>query len=282
MINRNPATRELHWRFSTCAVATATILSVSLLGGCGEEPEPVAVAPKRTAPPPPKPAVTPIDRLMLAHGFDERLLLPEELAPDNDDDRIAVLTFFDAFARGDEDTLGLMMSDIDRHELNELVATPAWEETVSDIKQVRIETGSAPPPMQGQKAALAIIEVGTTYQPQLWYYSKEAGDYVFEAVATPPDMMSRLYGDDFIRLWHQILEDELAYANQQDEEYEIAPISVGTSIGGGEGGGSRPPAVNPDRPSPGGPGGPPGRRKAPPKRRPPGPGGSPGGSPGGG
>ena len=71
---------------------------------------------------------------------------------------------------------------------------------------------------------MAIFEVGDTYQPQLWYYSEEGDNYIFDAVSTPPDIMNRLYGLDPIAVWHQIIQEEHELANLLDED--VSPLQI--------------------------------------------------------
>ncbi len=256
--------------------------TAALLVGCGQsQPEQVAIpvaAPSRPAAPrtPPPPAVTSIAELMIELGIDRRVSLPEDLAPMSNPERRAVLEFFDSFARGDSTALGSMLTKLDREELDQLVQSGAWSETTARIEQIDVQTGHSPG--GGLACALAVFFVGSSFQPQLWYYTIDENGAVFDAVATPPNLMDRLYGDDWIARWFEILDEELALADKPDEEFVIQQQDLSDdsnrprqSRGG--------PAVNPGSPpglpsSPGtpGPSGP-GRRKKGPKRAPPGPGG---------
>ena len=108
------------------------VLITGPIGCGGSAPEPAATvtptAVKRTTAPKTKsrPTVTPIAQLMTKLGIDERVALAEEHAPRTDAARKAVLVFFDSFARGDDQTLGSMLSSLDRMELGELVDSGAW------------------------------------------------------------------------------------------------------------------------------------------------------------
>jgi hypothetical protein len=251
--------------------AAATALgAVGLVGlsGCGgEEPPPVvktvAPAPRPVAPPPPK--LTPISELMALHRIDERVVLPEEQAPDNNEDRIAVLQFFDAFARGDDRSLGKMMSLADKFELDALVESDQWTETVREITRIEIQTGAND---FGDECALAVFEVGYDFQPQLWYY-KGGDDYTFEAVSSPPGILDKLSGRNWIKAWHDVLDEEMELANKPDNEYDIPQVNLDEDEGstGASAPSGRGPGV-----SPGGGGNPFGRRPPPrTKRKPPAP-----------
>lgn len=230
-------------------VTACAVLSMSLLVGCGGE-EPVAQAPPPPPPPmpkaPAKPAVTPIADLMAQLGIDERVELAEADAPDNDEDRIAVLEFFDAFARGDDESLRPMMTLADQVELDNLIESGAWQTTVDEISKIRVQTGDSP---YGQDCALAVYEVGHDFQPQMWYFSQESDGPVFEAVMTPPRMIERLAGSDWIAAWHEVLEEEAALAMQPDDDHTVVQRNLDTGGGGGaSGSGPQGPGSTPGAP----------------------------------
>jgi hypothetical protein len=253
--NQTPFTRRLS--------STACVLLAAIACGCGGEdaaPQARVVAPPTTPPPPPPPKITPIDELMAQLRIDERVALPESKAPDNDADRKIVLEFYDAFVRSDDQAVGRMISGADRLELEELVSAGSWRDTVSRISRVEIQTGMSP---LGQKCALGVFHVGSGFQPQLWYYEELSGEYVFEAAATPPDIMERLSGTDWIAAWHEILDEEIARANEPDEEFEIPQRTFDDEEGSGRSA-SSPGRRAPTRP----PGGPSRRPPKPPRRAP--------------
>ncbi len=254
-------------RFALGVTGVACLaLGVTLAGCMAEDETPQA---RVVAPPPPPPApltpkVTLIADLMAELQIDERVELPEAKAPDNDPDREAVLVIFDAFARGDAETLGSMISPDDNLELEELVSSGTWRETVADITRIEIQTGISP---YDQKCALGVFHVGGEFQPQLWYYSSDADGFMFEAAATPPDIMDKLSGADWIAAWHQILVDELARADDPDEVVEVAQRNYDDEGAGGGRSGGGSPGRTPQAP-PGGTK----RRQPKPPRPPPGPG----------
>jgi hypothetical protein len=218
--------------------------------------------------------VTPVAELMARLGIDERVRLPEEKAPASDAARGAVLKFFDSFARGDDHALASMLSGLDRDELQALVDSGAWAETTDQISRIDVETGSSP---EGEPCALAIFYVSHQFQPQLWYYTVEDEGAEFAAVAAPPDLMNRLSGSDWISVWFDILQQELALADEPDEEFVPPQRNVSDSDRADYGGPSSGPGpgapTDPGRPS--APPGMPGKRKKGPKRAPPGKGGLP-------
>lgn len=254
----------------------ACVAVIVAMTGCGsEEPEIAPVAYKPPPPPPPTaPILTPIKTLMSQLGIDERIELEEEWAPDTDEGRIAVLTFFDAFARGDNIVVASMLSTADRYELDALVESGDWSNTTSEISRIQIQAGYNPND-SSDACTVAMIFVGTSFQPQLWHFDNDyEEDMIFNAEATPPGIMDRLTGTDWIAAWFGILDDEWALADVPDEDLIIAQKNYDTGNSGessGSGPGVQPGAPNPM--SPGAPGGTPHRRPKQPKRAPPGPGG---------
>lgn len=250
-------------------------LVATLLAGCGGASDQSAIpvaAPARpsTPPPPPRPAVTPIDQLMAEMGIDRRVRLPEEMAPATDPERRAVLAFFDSFARGDSKSAASMLSELDRIELDELVASGDWAQTTRKITRIDVRCGKSP---SAQACALGIYHIdGGSFEPQLWTYDASESGSMFEAVATPPGVMDRLSGADWITAWFALLDEELALADVPDDEGTIQKRDVGDPNrpdSEDSPGYSNPGESDPSKPSaPGGPGT--GRRPKAPKRDAPG------------
>jgi hypothetical protein len=258
---------KTNWVLIGAATGACVAMSVFTLG-CESEPPPpppVAQAPPPPPPPPPKPALTSIEDLMAQYHIDPRVHLPEEKAPDNDPDRIAVLQFFDGFARGDEKAVGSMLAATDRLQLEDLVKSGQWKSACGSISLIEVQTGPSP---DGRNCALAVITLGSSFQPQLWYYASDEDKYTYEAAPTPPGILDKLSGADWIAAWHRIIEEELALADKPDEDI-VAPQrensgeGESTSSGGGApkgpvgpGVGRKKPTGPPTKPfKPGGPGG---------------------------
>ncbi len=143
----------------------------------------------------------------------------------------------------------------------------------SEISGIDVQTGTSP--ANGEPCALAVFYVDGGFQPQLWYYTVDHDGAEFDAVAAPPNLMDRLYGDDWIAAWFAILDEEWALADKPDEEFIVAQREVGDDTARARTGG-RGPGANPSGPStpsdpsrPSAPGGP-GRRPKKPKRSAPG------------
>jgi hypothetical protein len=199
--------------------ALAGLAGVTFLTACSDPPPPPPPPPVQVkAPPPPPPPVTPISELMARLNIDSRVNLPEDRAPKNDPERIAVLSLFDAFARGDSARLQGMISTADQYELEKLVKNGDWERSTASITRIDVRCGQAP---TNEKCALAVLHVSEEFQPQLWSYTVQPAGSTFEAVATPPNVMNSLSGEDWIAAWYKLWQDDLALASKPDEEIVI-------------------------------------------------------------
>lgn len=190
------------------------------LTGCGSEEEQEVV--RDTAPPPPpeneKPKSASVEDLIGQYGIDPRVNLAEDDAPDDESERVALLEFFDGFARGDEQVVRRKLSSLDQRELDAMIETGQWDEATESIDRIDImQTDN----VDGDLHALAIIDANGDFQPQLWRLVKVDGDFEFEAVPTPPGMMDLLGGTDQIAAWREILEEEMALAYENDEGLEV-------------------------------------------------------------
>ena len=235
--------------------------------GCESEPPPPPPQTRRasTPLPPPAPTLKSVATLMEELRIDERVVLPPNEAPGTNEERIALLEFFDAFARGDAEALGSMLSPLDRMELEAMVEAGVWDKASADISSIEIQTGEN---SLGQNCALAVIEVNWEFEPQLWYYTVEGDSRIFEAAPAPPGILDELSGD-WIAAWHRILEEEMALAMVPDED--LSPVQMNLDEDddqSGSGGTARGTGSSPNSTPPPGRG----RRKPPSApRRPPGP-----------
>mgnify|MGYP004050688335 CR=1 FL=1 len=256
----------------------AIVLGMTGLVGCGgdEEPEPVVVKPRERVVEevyvPPAPTVTPVADLMAQYSIDPRISLPEDQAPDNDPDRIAVLRFFDSFAKGDAGQLGGLLSGPDAALLERMDASGGFQEATQGIMAINLQTGNAP---SIGNCALALFMVDGEFEAQLWSFEVDgdpASDGArFDSIPAAPDIVDHLSGDDWIAAWIEVMEGEWARALEPDEVVEIASTDLsdeedeatGSIPGGnapiGPGGGApgrkRPtgPVVDPNPKGPGGP-----------------------------
>jgi hypothetical protein len=214
---------------TTCLLTGFLILSIVPAGGCsGEEPQPQVTA--RAAPPPPPPPPAPtvksVADLMQELNIDPRITLAEEHAPPTTEARIALLTFFDGFVRGDQQVVSAMLSPIDRPELDHLVRSGAWAETAKNITEAWIQSGKT----EFGDAVIARFDVGNTFQPQFWYYTVNGEEATFEAAPTPPGIIDQLAGN-WLEAWERINKNELLLAEKPDLEFEAPSQPTATDAG---------------------------------------------------
>ena len=242
-------------RKTLLTLAAATCASM-LLVACGEEEAPQVVqapppAPKAPEPPPP-PKVPSIKDLMAQLDIDQRVNLPEERAPETEAERVAVLKFFDAFARGNADGLRGMLSSPDQFLLDEMVKTGDFNKATGATSRIDVRCGRE----EGHTCTLAVFHVGEGFEPQLWQYNATGSTPEFDAVACPPGIMEKLSGDNWIASWYTVLKLELAKADEPDETPEMPKQDFTEAPA--EGGDAAAPSG--DESAPNKPGGMPGRR----------------------
>lgn len=234
------------------AAVTGSVLAAAVLTGCEPPPPPppppvVKVAP----PPPPAPTLTSIKDLMVQHDIDTRVNLPEDKAPGTDAQRVAVLKFFDAFARGNSEALKPMLSAPDQLRLDGMVEGGIFKKTTESITRIDVRCGR----QDGNDCTLAVFHVAEDFEPQLWVYT--AGDTPeFDSVATPPRIMDKLSGENWIAAWYEVLKLELAKADEPDVVIELVQSDFSTEDDSGGGGDAAPTPAGPSAP-----GGMPGKRK---------------------
>jgi hypothetical protein len=231
----------------------------SLLVACGGDEEPVAVVQKAPPPkveaPPPPPSVPTIQELMARLDIDQRVNLPEELAPATENERVAVLKFFDGFARGNAGALKPMLSQPDQFLLDEMTTSGAFAKSTGAISRIDVRCAVD----SGSTHALAVFHVGEEYEPQLWTLASADSNPEFDSVATPPDIMNKISGDNPIEVWFAVVKRELAKAEEPDEQPELpkqdftAEEGGGENSGGGDGAPSSAPGGSPGRRMPGAP-----------------------------
>lgn len=230
------------------ALRACALIVPLAFAACGEEevvaPPPPVVQAEPEPPPPPPPAVTSIAELMEKYGIDPRVVLPEDLAPPADPERIAMLKFFDGVVRGDQTKVNPMLSDDDQAILAEMVSDGAWARATSGIAKADCRWGKSP---DGAECALAIFSYPEgDDQVGLWVFTaSEDESGTFTAEPSLPGMIDRLSGDDWIKAWFDVVAKYLARADDPDEviappqkktqEEESSPDApkMGNGVGGG-------------------------------------------------
>ncbi len=269
MMNRMPD-RRLGW-LPLGTMALASVAATLTLAGCGEDPPPPVVINNTPPPPPPPPPPPSVDQLRAEMNIDERVKV-DRLTTNNPQEVRAMLRFFDAWVKGDANTVREMLRPEEQAALDDLLASGQWQRGVAGISEVHIVTGSNPQITgvstgAGALAVLAIFTVDDEFEPTLWYMDYSVDGPEFVSAPTPPDILQRISGDDMIAAWHKIIEEEIARASQPDVDITV-PQTVLEQRGGPGGDPNAPPGPGPGSPPGPGPGAPPG------------PGGNPPGGPG--
>lgn len=251
---------NLPLRFSTVrTMALTTLFASAVLVGCGEEPvvvAPVVKAAPVKAPEPEPVKVATIKELMAKYDIDQRVDLPENRAPETEVERVAVLKFFDAFARGNADALKPMLSSPDQFLLDGLVTSGGFAKSTGAAIEI-IDVHCAR--QDGNTCVMAVFHIGEGLEPQLWSYNATGSAPEFDSVATPPNILSKLSGDNQIASWYEVLKLELAKADEPDEQPEMPKedfTKTDEASASSDGGGSAPsaaPAGSPGKRMPGAP-----------------------------
>ena len=210
-IRQHPSSQLNRKSFILTTATLASTMAIALTLGCTEEPPPVVIAP-----------VAPVK------VFD---------APPTDIERIAVLKFYDCFARGNSESLKGMLSPADQFELDRIVSSGDFKKSTDPITHIDVRCAK----QESDMCTLAVFHIGAGFQPQLWAYTAGEDTSTFDAIATPANIMDRLSGDNHIAAWYEIVKLELAKADEPDEVLEVAQqdftkadAASSESTGGGE------------------------------------------------
>jgi hypothetical protein len=205
----------------TAALAgLAAALLVAPMTGCGQEEEaPVAVAPPPPPPPPPPPAptVTPIAQLMKELGISDKIRLPEEKAPATDPERVAVLKFFDGFAKAKADAVRGAMSPEDAAVLDAM-KTAGFEKACTPITRIDLTTTNR----EGKSYVMAVCRANGAVEAQLWSFKvagegKKVTSQQFQSYVQPVDIMGKISGTNLVAEWIKVVDADRKVASEPDE-----------------------------------------------------------------
>lgn len=230
--------------------------------GCGDEEKPQQVVQEEVAPPPPPPQPTSQD-LFAQLNIDPRIKIAEDEVPVADSDPEsatrklkAVLTFFDAMVRGSDERLNPMLASADQKVLAELVQAGLFAPAAQRVTQVVLGCGQFQHELKLVDAVFALIQSGPQFEVQLWMYTvDENGQATFDAVPTPPDILSKLTGTKAaprIRQWATVLQDLIEESRKPDEAIDFGQVDYGVDDeGNSTSGGGGAPSTPSSAPSPG-------------------------------
>lgn len=230
------------FRHSTLVVGIAAIALGGTLTGCSEEPPPPAVTkrPRKVEPPPPR--ITTIAELMARHGIDDRVVLRETSAPSSDEERVALLTFFNGFATAQPEQIRPFLGPLEQEELDKLVQWGDLDRLAGEIEEIEIFTGAS---SDGRPAVFAMYWLADRGEGQMWIVDRSAGAPRMEAAPAPPGI-SELLGEDPFADWFAVVEREKVVITEPDLGLRAAKAKHGESgeesdpFGPDSGGGGKP------------------------------------------
>ncbi|GDY05403.1 hypothetical protein LBMAG51_01900 [Phycisphaerae bacterium] len=154
---------------------------------------------------------------MAEYKIDERVNLPEKMAPDTNEKRIATLQFWNAFAKSDSDYAGKHMAKLDNNVLDSLVKNGGWGTTTSKITAIEVQCKD-----DGEGfATFGLVTSNGIEQPMLWDATMSSDEATFTAFPGTPDIMAHLSGEDSIGAWKTYINGLFEkYSNLPDEEIE--------------------------------------------------------------
>ena len=236
-----------HTHNSFVALSCIVVLACVGLTSCGEEeappPPPVARVAPPPPPPPPAPTIKSVAELMAENNIDPRVNLPETMAPNTNEKRVAVLKFWNAFAKGDSDYAGQHMAKVDGAVLAGLIKNGAWATTNAKLTAIEVQCKD-----DGEGfATFGLITSNNTEQPMLWDATMSNDEATFTAFPGTRDIMAHLSGEDSIGAWKTYINGLFEkYSNLPDVEIEtpkadlqlaeVEPAGMDASGGGGDGG----------------------------------------------
>ena len=241
--NQHPLKSHTHNSF--VGFACIVVLACVGLTSCGEEeappPPPVARVAPPPPPPPPAPTIKSVAELMAEYKIDERVNLPEKMAPNTNEKRVAVLKFWNAFAKSDSDYVGQHMTKLDENVLAGLIKNRTWATTTAKITAIEVQCKD-----DGEGfATFGLVTSSGTEQPMLWDATMSSDQATFTAFPGTQDIMSHLSGEDSIGAWKTYINGLFEkYSNLPDEEVETPQedlqLAEGDDPASGGGGGETP------------------------------------------
>jgi|GEM_PF-5385817 len=170
----------------------SAVLAVSMLSACGKKEDKKA-APPPPPPPPPVAAQVDVDALMQMVRPDARVQFPASKAPRSESLARAVIAIADAFAKGDADAAGKLLSDGAKLDLGALSSSGEWDEAVKNIEAVRVvrldTTGDDANPASAI-LSLALQDRKGSYVLN-WSGVMQGDTYIFDGMRSPREIRRR-------------------------------------------------------------------------------------------
>jgi hypothetical protein len=156
-------------------------------------------------------------------GISPKIRLPEEKAPPTDPERVAVLKFFDGFAKGTAASIKPAMGEKDRVVLELMDKSGSFAKATAAVDRIDLNTGT----VEGKSYVMAVYRAGDTFQPELWSFAVEGegrtiAKQSFDSYVQPVDVMNKISGAKLIDEWIKLVAAERKMADEPDEAFKPA------------------------------------------------------------
>jgi hypothetical protein len=169
-------------------LALAAGLLAASMTGCSKPPPPPPAPPPAPPPPPPAPDPVNVESVMASLSPDARVQFPQDYAPLTESLAKAVVSFADAFAKGDDSKVGAMLTPGAKATLDQIEAAGGWEDATKKLEAVRVvslaETGGEEQKATSADVVLAFQEPGSSYV-LTWSCSLQNENWLFDAKPAP-------------------------------------------------------------------------------------------------
>jgi hypothetical protein len=187
--------------------------------------------------------VTPVAELMKEFGISPKVRLPEDKAPATNPERIALLKFFDCFAKAQPDGLKAALAAEDAAVLAAMTKGDGFAKACAPVSRIDLNTGSN----GGKSYVMAVYRAGGKVEAQLWSFQVEGEDrtiakQAFASYVQPVDVMGKISGSNLIADWIKLVDAEKALANEPDQALKPTARVQETEKDAGDGGGSEEPS----------------------------------------
>jgi hypothetical protein len=154
-------------------------------------------------------------------GISPKIRMAEDKAPATEHERVAVLKFFDGFAKGTPAAIKPAMSPADQAVLDMMDKSGGFAKATAAAERIDLTTGS----VEGKAYVMAVYRTGDSFQPQLWQFTVEGeGRTVtkqsFDSYIQPVDVMSKISGAKLIDEWIKLVAAERKVADEPDETFK--------------------------------------------------------------
>jgi len=197
--------------------------------------------------------------LIKALGISPKIRMAEDKAPATEHERVAVLKFFDCFAKASPDGLRPALGAEDTAVLDAMVRGSAFAAACEPVTRIDLSTAGH----EGKSWVMAVYRAGGKVQAQLWTFDVEGegrtvSKQAFASFAQPELVMSKISGSNLVADWVRLIEREKQLADEPDQPLKptarVQEVEKDAEGGSSEGEPSGPIGAPPmrNKPPPGG------------------------------